>query len=163
MRGEAVEIERKFLVGELPEGYLSAPSAQLRQGYLLVAPDGSARLRDADGTRTLTVKSGSGLVRSEHEITITRDQFEALWPATTGRRLEKRRYRMPAGDLTFEIDVFGGDLSGLLLVEAEFESEAAAAAFVPPHWFGTEVTDDPSYTNASLATRGQAADEAKGR
>jgi CYTH domain-containing protein len=158
-----VEIERKFLVGELPPAHASAPSARLRQGYLLVAPEGSARLRDADGARTLTVKSGSGLVRSEHEITITRDQFEALWPATAGRRLEKRRYRMPAGDLTFEVDVFEGDLRGLVLVEVEFESEAAATAFVPPVWFGTEVTDDPAYTNASLATRGRAADEAASR
>lgn len=155
-----MEIERKFLVGDLPDGHVSAPSAHLRQGYLLVAPEGSARLRNADGTRTLTVKSGSGLVRSEHEIPITRDQFEALWPATANRRLEKRRYRMPAGDRIFEIDVFEGDLSGLVLVEVEFESETEASAFVPPAWFGTEVTDDPRYTNASLATRGRAADEA---
>jgi len=151
-----VEIERKFLVAELPEGYRSVPSARLRQGYLLVAPTGSARLRDADGTRTLTVKSGSGLVRSEHEIEITSEQFEALWPATEGRRLEKRRYRMPAeGRLTFEIDVFEGSLTGLEFVEVEFPSEADAAAFTPPPWFGTEVTDDPAYTNASLSTRGR--------
>ncbi len=160
MRGAIVEIERKFLVTDLPEGHGSAPSAHLRQGYLLVAPRGSARLRDADGNRTLTVKSGSGLVRSEHEIAITHDQFEALWPATAGRRLEKRRYRLPVGDLAFEIDVFEGDLSGLVLVEVEFESEAEASAFVPPAWFGTEVTDDPAYTNASLATRGRALGEA---
>jgi len=155
-----VEIERKFLVAQLPTGLLSAPSAHLRQGYLLVAPDGSARLRDADGACTLTVKSGSGLVRAEYEIAITRDQFGALWPATAGGRLEKRRYRMPADDLTFEIDVFEGDLDGLKLVEVEFLSEAAASAFVPPAWFGTEVTDDPAYTNASLATRGRTDGEA---
>jgi len=149
-----VEIERKFLVGERPLDLASAPSAHLRQGYLLIAPEGSARLRDADGARTLTVKSGSGLVRSEHEIAITRDQFEALWPATKGRRLEKRRYQLPAEELTFEIDVFEGDLGGLELVEVEFETETDAAAFIPPPWFGTEVTDDPAYTNASLSARG---------
>jgi len=152
-----VEIERKFLVAELPDGYRSAPSAHLRQGYLVIAPEGSARLRDADGARTLTVKSGSGLVRSEHETAITSEQFEALWPATEGRRLEKRRYRLPAGDLAFEVDVFEGDLSGLEFVEVEFATRSAAAAFVPPAWFGPEVTDDPAYTNASLSTRGRPA------
>lgn len=159
MRGRFVEIERKFLVAELPEGYASAPSARLRQGYLLVAPEGSARLRDADGMCTLTVKSGSGLVRAEHEIAISPAQLETLWPATEGRRLEKRRYRMPAGDFAFEIDVFEGDLSGLVMVEVEFLDEAEAAGFSPPAWFGVEVTDDPAYTNASLATRGRAPGE----
>jgi CYTH domain-containing protein len=37
------------------------------------------------------------------------------------------------------------------VVETEFSSEEEANAFAVPAWFGTEVTDDPYYTNAMLA------------
>lgn len=149
-----MEIERKFLVAELPKGYEGASSAHLRQGYLVNSVGGSARIRAADDVRTLTVKSGSGLVREEYEIAITPEQFETLWPATAGRRLEKRRYRLPLGDLTVELDVFEGSLAGLVYAEVEFPAEADAVAFVPPAWFGREVTGDPAYTNSSLARNG---------
>jgi CYTH domain-containing protein len=45
--------------------------------------------------------------------------FETLWPLTEGRRIEKTRYELPHGDVTIELDEFGGDLEGLLLAEAE--------------------------------------------
>lgn len=149
-----MEIERKFLLPGLPEGIEPASSAVLRQGYLVAGPDGSVRVRDSDGAFTLTAKSGSGLAREEVEIAITAGQFEALWPATEGRRVEKHRHRVPAGGLTYELDVFAGSLAGLSLVEVEFASVAEAAAFVPPEWFGAEVTDDGRYTNAALARDG---------
>ena len=149
-----MEIERKFLLPGLPDGVEPAASAVLRQGYLVSGPDGSVRVRDADGAFTLTTKSGSGLAREETEIAITAEQFEQLWPATEGRRVEKHRHRIPAGALTYELDVFAGSLAGLSLVEVEFSSMAEAAAFVPPEWFGPEVTDDARYTNASLARDG---------
>ncbi|MFP5578860.1 MAG: hypothetical protein ACLGIZ_11590 [Acidimicrobiia bacterium] len=50
--------------------------------------------------------------------------------------------------------MFAGDLAGLVLVEVEFDSDEAMAAFVPPTWFGAEVSGDDRYSNASLATQG---------
>ncbi len=149
-----MEIERKFLIAasasELPAG----PWTQLRQGYLASGPDGEVRLRDAGGALTLTVKSGAGLVREEREIELTAPQFEALWPLTEGRRIEKRRAVMAAGDLRYELDVFEGALAGLALAEVEFPSTEAARAFQPPAWFGAEVTEDVRYSNAALALDG---------
>jgi len=82
-------------------------------------------------------------------------RFAALWPLTDGRRIEKRRYRIPAGDgLTLELDVYHGRLEGLLTAEVEFGSVDDAAAFVPPDWLGRDVTDDPRYKNKRLATDG---------
>ena len=54
----------------------------------------------------------------------------------------------------FELDEFAGKLAGLRIVEVEFESREAAAAFTPPPWFGEEITDDPRYLNANLALHG---------
>ncbi|MGE4322665.1 MAG: CYTH domain-containing protein [Sphingobium sp.] len=147
------EIERKFLVGgPVPQGL---PSQAIRQGYLTAPSDSTeVRVRQAGNAWFLTAKSGAGLVREEREIAIGEAQFETLWPATAGRRVEKRRYRgtLPGG-LTFELDMFAGALAPLMLVEVEFTSEAEAEAFIPPAWFGEDVTADPRYRNKALALR----------
>jgi CYTH domain-containing protein len=112
------------------------------------------RIRAQDDRFTLTVKRGSGLVREEYEVPLEARQFEALWPATEGQRVEKCRHRIGHDTLTIELDVFGGSLAGLVLAEVEFASVEAASAFQPPAWFGAEVTTDGRYTNASLALHG---------
>lgn len=149
-----MEIERKFLVTEPPQALREAPSTAIRQGYITTGSDAEVRLRDADGEFTLTVKSGAGIVREEREVTLGRVQFDALWPATTGRRLEKRRYLLAADRLTYEVDVYEGALAGLVIAEVEFPGLDEAREFAPPGWFGAEVTEDAAYTNASLALRG---------
>jgi len=149
-----VEIERKFLILVAPEESPTT-SARIRQGYLAAGADGEVRLRDSDGSFTLTVKSGEGVARGEAEIPLTVEQFERLWPATGGRRVEKRRTRVPLGDLVAEVDTYEGRLGGLVVVEVEFASLDEARAFVPPEWCGREVTCDAAYKNASLALRGR--------
>jgi CYTH domain-containing protein len=149
-----VEIERKFLVADGAPALDASHSKSLRQGYLIVADAGEARVRDADGSYTLTVKTGSGLVRGEYEIELSAEQFEALWPATEAQRVEKRRYRLAVGEYTAELDVYAGTLDGLMTVEVEFPSVEAAHAFSVPAWFGSEVTGVAGYSNAELAQRG---------
>jgi CYTH domain-containing protein len=153
-----VEIERKWLVaGAPPPEALDVPEATIEQGYLVTGAAGSeARLRRCEGRCVLTVKSGEGLARAEHEVELTAAQFDALWPATEGRRLVKTRRRLPEGDrLVVELDVYGGALDGLAVAEVEFPDEATARAFTPPDWFGREVTDDPAYKNRRLAAAGR--------
>lgn len=155
------EIERKFLVRD-GAPLIGGHGARLRQGYVLSSGEGEVRLRDADGQCTLTVKTGQGLERAEWEVDLTVEQFEILWPATAGRRLEKRRAALDAGDLTYEIDRYSGELRGLVVVEVEFDSLASASAFLPPSWFGREVTGDVRYSNASLALTGPPEDKEPG-
>ena len=150
-----IERERKYVVDVVPDGLDLSDHADLRQGYLIATDAASVRVRDAGGGgRTLTVKAGRGAERTELEWTIDRDQFDAAWAHTDGRRIVKRRHRVRIGDHVAELDVFGGDLAGLVLVEVEFASAAAMAAFEPPAWFGRDVTDDGRYTNVALAITG---------
>jgi adenylate cyclase len=148
------EIERKFLPTALPDG--DHPRRQLAQGYLAVDADGAeVRVRRADDTTTLTVKSAPGLVRVEEEIPIDERRFESLWPLTEGRRIIKTRHLVALGDeLTAEVDVYDGDLSGLITAEVEFPSLEASEAFAAPEWLGREVTGDERYANRTLALRG---------
>lgn len=150
----AAEIERKFRLNSLPSILSEARAALVQQGYLAVQPDGTeVRLRDSGRVCSLTVKSGEGMLREEREVEITAAQFETLWPATASRRLVKRRYLQALDRDTAQIDVYAGDLQGLILAEVEFESEEAARCFQPPAWFGEEVTDDPAYRSRTLAGR----------
>lgn len=150
------EIERKFLVHQSPL-HLAIDSLPLRQGYLAVDSDVSASVRVRQEGRffNLTAKTGSGLCRGEEEIELTCLEFDRLWTLTNGR-VEKTRYTVPltGHKEVAVVDVFKGPLQGLLLVEVEFDTVDRATAFTPPDWFGDEVTEDPRYTNASLARFG---------
>jgi CYTH domain-containing protein len=149
-----MEVERKFLVDEPPD-LDGEETAEIAQGYLAAGNDGEVRLRRKDGQTLLTAKRGAGLTRDEAEVQIDAAAFERLWPLTEGRRLRKRRHLLPHGDLSIEVDVFEGELAGLVIAEIEFESEEQASAFEPPPWLGEDVTGDPRYRNESLATRGR--------
>jgi adenylate cyclase len=148
-----MEVERKFLVSERPE-LDDADSEEIDQGYLAVGEDGEVRLRRKGERRLLTAKMGVGLSREEAEVELDREAFERLWPLTEGRRLHKRRHVLPHDGLEIEVDVYAGELDGLVIAEIEFGSEEEARAFEPPDWLGVDVTGDPRYLNETLAAEG---------
>jgi adenylate cyclase len=146
------EIERKFLVRKLPADLTSYPNNEIAQGYLVSLDDGlQVRLRKSGERYLLTYKRGTGNVREEREVELTAKQFDALWPATEGKRLAKTRYEIPLGDRTVEIDVYHDRHEGLVVAEVEFDREEAAKDFQPPEWLGADVTGDPRYSNQLLA------------
>lgn len=150
-----IEIERKFSVKYLPDNLERYVKQRIRQGYISIGSDGKEiRLRSKGDDHFLTVKSGGGLIRSEYEIKITHEQFQVLWPATEGKRLEKTRYLIPGN---IELDIYHDDLDGLITAEVEFSSEKASEEFTPPDWFDEELTYDKKYRNSSLALEGPAA------
>jgi CYTH domain-containing protein/CHAD domain-containing protein len=150
------EIERKFLLPALPDAAARPVAVRIEQGYLAIGERTEVRLRRAGGQMTLTAKRGHGEARAEHEIALYKEQFEALWALTGERRLVKTRRRVPLSEdgLVAEVDVYEGPLAGLATVEVEFGSSARSRAFQPPEWFGPELTDDPAYSNQSLAANG---------
>jgi adenylate cyclase len=151
----AREIERKFLVEELPARLEDHERVEIEQGYLAIAEDAEVRLRRAGSECTLTVKRGSGEDREEYEVPLEAAQLEPLWEACAGRLLRKRRHLVPLeGGLRAELDVYAGRLDGLRVVEVEFPSAARAGAFRPPDWFGRELTGDRRFANQALAVDG---------
>lgn len=158
-----MEIERKFLLGGLPPTMRFARCEAIRQGYLALDGDTEVRVRLTPSARTLTIKSGRGGVRVEEELALGARQAESLWQLTEGRRVQKVRRRVRVGDATVEVDEYGGALAGLVVAEVEFDDEDAARRFEAPSWFVREVTDDPRYSNRSLASDGLPEDGATGR
>jgi CYTH domain-containing protein len=149
------EIERKFLVDRLPDSVADYPHTAIRQGYVIATDTGlELRIRQKGRRFFQTIKAGEGLSRTEIEISLSREQFDELWPYTNGRRVNKFRYQVPVGDHVAELDLFDGGLAGLRLVEVEFPSVEASRVFTPPDWFGAEVTEDKRYKNKWLAVNG---------
>ena len=147
------EIERKFLLKQLPERLKRARRCVIAQGYLAAEPGGRhVRLRKKGKTASLTFKVGRSAHREEREIKLSAKQFSALWPATVGRRLRKLRYEVPWKSLLIEVDVYRGKHSGLVVAEVEFPDRATCRKFKPPSWFGREVTGNKRYSNVRLAT-----------
>ena len=147
------EIERKFLVEQLPSGLEIDSEDEIAQGYLALGED-QVRLRRRGDRFLITAKRGHGLIREEVEVPLARESFEELWPMTEGRRLEKTRSTTQVDGQTAEIDVYQGPLAGLTTVEVEFEDTGAAEGFSPPAWFARELTDDERYSNSRLAMQG---------
>jgi adenylate cyclase len=109
------------------------------------------RVRISDNRiATLTVKSRPPkLRRLELEYAIPILEAEALIALREGAVIEKTRYRLPHGDLTWEVDVFSGENLGLVIAEIELRHERQHIDLPP--WIGLEVTGRPHFSNGSLA------------
>ena len=149
-----MEIERKFLVEQLPEGLEQMPQRRIEQAYLCTQP--VVRVRRSGDDCYLTYKGAGLLAREEYNLPLTREAYLHLLPKADGSRIAKNRFRIPLEGYTIELDVFDPPFAPLVLAEVEFPTEAEALAFQPPEWFGREVTYDPAYSNASLSRAGRA-------
>lgn len=156
----AKEIERKFLVNELPEFITSQyRGISILQGYITEDTQGrQVRLRSKGDQHYLTVKDAGLLEREEVEIILSAEQFDTLWPLTQNRCIRKKRFEVPYDNHTIEVDVFEDKLCGLLIAEVEFGSVEESKKLTLPDWFGQEVTHDPHYANSQLASSQQIPD-----
>ena len=153
------EIERKFLLDELPPALAFAKRKAILQGYLALDGDTEVRVRRTPSGATLTIKHGGGEVRVEEELELDERRADALWELTAGRRVQKTRREMRVDGVRVEVDEYFGSLDGLIVAEVEFDDEDAARAWMPPAWFGREVTGEPAYANRSLSVHGLPADD----
>ena len=145
----SLEIERKFLVrGE--DWRVHGSGIPYRQGYLSTVPERTVRVRLIRDKGYLTIKGiAVGATRAEYEYEIPAGEASEMLDNLCERPLiEKMRYRVEHQGLTWEIDVFDGDNTGLIIAEVELEEEHQAIML--PDWVGEEVTGDPRYYNANL-------------
>jgi adenylate cyclase len=146
-----VEIERKFLVKSDVWRAQVRRSQRMSQGYLASSGNVSVRVRIAGDEAWLNIKAGGFVAsRHEYEYPLPLDEARELLALAEGPPIEKTRHFVEQGALTWEIDEFGGDNSGLVVAELELDSENAD--FARPPWLGVEVTDLTRYYNVCLVT-----------
>ncbi|SFV69382.1 hypothetical protein MNB_SV-10-164 [hydrothermal vent metagenome] len=145
----AKEIERKFLVDPKKLPPLHHP-LRIRQGYLPGCQTGTVRVRISNEEAFLTLKGRTtGITRSEFEYPVPlSDAEQMLTELCSSHFIEKERYLVPHEGHLWEIDIFSGKNSGLIVAEIEFSEENEA--FAKPEWVTTEVSSDPKYRNVNL-------------
>ena len=143
-----LEIERKFLVKEMPN--LEEYSFHcMEQGYLNTEP--VVRVRKEDDTYYLTYKGKGLLAREEYNLPLNEEGYYHLVEKADGVIIRKKRYLIPYEKYTIELDVFEEPYENLVIAEVEFESEEEAKNFCPPEWFGEDVTYDRRYHNSNMS------------
>lgn len=147
-----MEIERKYLISTLPTNLEQYPTRKIEQGYLCTAP--VVRIRQDNALFELTYKSKGLMIREEHNLPLTKEAYLHLRQKVDGNIITKTRYMIPYEQYTIELDIFEGTLAPLQLAEVEFPSEEAALAFIPPEWFGEDVTFSSKYHNSTLSISG---------
>ena len=147
--GNIMEIERKFLVKEVPKSLENYPCRHIEQGYLSTNP--VVRIRKDNDKYELTYKGNGQMVREEYNLPLNEDSYEHLKGKIDGRLIVKKRYMIPYLDYTIELDIFENDLAPLILAEVEFPSEEMANTFVAPEWFNVDVTFERLYHNSYLS------------
>lgn len=145
-----MEIERKYLIHEPLENYQEYPCEEIEQGYLCREP--VVRIRKSDENYILTYKGAGLMVREEYNLPLTKEAYGHLRPKTDGILIHKIRYKIPYLEkYTIELDIFLDKLAPLILAEVEFSTKEEADAFVPPEWFGEDVTFSAKYHNSTLS------------
>lgn len=146
----ALEIERKFRMNGFPEHLKCLRQVDIEQGYISVEPE--IRIHKAVDRSTgktnyrLTVKGNGTLSRTEIKTGIE-EQFYQEVVEFVGYPMICKDYRCYEleGHILEVCCVDAGTEHEFYYGEIEFESEAAAEAFVPGEFLGTEVTDDDTY------------------
>ena len=150
-----MEIERKFLIKELPANIDDYECRHIEQGYLNVKP--AIRVRRDEDKYYMTYKGPGVLSHDEYNLPLDGDSFEHLITKADGIIIRKRRYMIPDdrydGRYTIELDIFDEPIAPLILAEVEFPTEEEAVAYTVPDWLGEDVTDDPQYSNARMSRR----------
>ena len=158
----STEIERKYLVKYMPDRFYAYEHRELEQAYLDFGEDSGREKRirlmrsRAIVHYLYTEKSDGTLSREENEFEIGQKEFNKLSGEAISKFVKKARYYIPLSDGTLisELDVYHGELAGLVTVEVEFPSLDASNGFTPPDWFGEEITEDKRYKNKNLAKNG---------
>jgi len=153
-----VERERRWLCREIPREQIIQTEAITD----LYVTGTRLRLREArpvDGgvpmlrlTRKADVDARTRLLAS---IYLPEEEFAVLAALLPGVRIQKLRNRLRSvPDVSLAVDEFQGELKGLLLAEAEFETADLLATFPMPDFAWREVTDDPRFAGSHLARYG---------
>ncbi len=145
-----MEIERKWLLKSIPQDLESYPHHIIEQGYLNTTP--VVRIRRQDDQYILTYKGGGMMAREEYNLPLDAESYAHLRTKVDGKIISKVRYVIPLPDgLMIELDHFSSPIKGLYLAEIEFSSVEQAESYIPPAWFGEDVTYDARYHNSVMS------------
>src|SRR5437899_1235827 len=152
-----VERERRYLLRELPEGLNRADHhLQITDNYITGTRLRIRKIRDPK-TNKWTVKFTQKFAPDSTDLSrtlITNIYLNALEAGTLSifeaNEIRKNRYYFDFAGRRFSIDLFLGDLFGLILSETSFEADEEMRAFATPSFALADVTNNETFTGGKL-------------
>ena len=152
-----IERERRYLLQDLPEGLTRAdPHVQITDNYITETRLRIRKVRDPR-TNKWTVKFTQKFAPNPADLSRTvitntylnAAEYEVL-SVFEANEIRKNRYPFELEGRRFTIDMFLGDLFGLVLAEVSFDSDAELAGFSKPPFAIAEVTNNELFTGGKL-------------
>ena len=153
-----VERERRYLLQDLPEGLTRAdPHLQITDNYITGTRLRLRKVRDPR-TNKWVVKFTQKFAPNPDDLArtiITNTYLNPLEADTLSlfntNEIRKNRYYFDFEGRRFSIDMFLGDLFGLVLAEVGFETDEELDSFAKPPFAVAEVTNDPMFSGGQLS------------
>lgn len=153
-----VERERRYLLQDLPEGLTRAsPHLQITDNYITGTRLRLRKVRDPR-TNKWTVKLTQKFAPEPQDFSrtiITNIYLNALEAETftvfESNEIRKNRYPFEFEERKFAVDMFLGDLFGLVLAEVNFEKDDELDSFPMPSFAIADVTSVELFTGGRLS------------
>jgi len=153
-----VERERRYLLRDLPEGITRVdPHLQITDNYMT---DSRLRLRKVREPRTnkWTVKFTQKFAPNPDDLsrTIITNTYlnaleaEVLSSIFNSNEIRKNRYPFEFDGRNFSVDMFLGDLFGLVLAETSFETDEELDNFPTPPFALADVSNESLFSGGRL-------------
>lgn len=141
-----IEIEKTFLAKYLPANLNKYESVDILDVYVpKKVKNADIRIRKKNDIYTITKKilvpDQNAGTKIEENIIITGEEFKAL-AKSESNKLRKKRYYYPYKGNIAEIDIFTGNLKGLVLIDFEFKNHEEMNKFIIPDFCLADVTEE---------------------
>jgi len=153
-----VERERRYLLRDLPEGMTRTdPHLQITDNYITGTRLRLRKVRDPR-TNKWTVKLTQKFAPDPNDPSrtiITNTYLNPIEAETfsifNSNEIRKNRYYFDFNGHRFSVDMFLGDLFGLVLAEVGFETDEELDNFPKPPFALADVTNEPLFTGGRLS------------
>ena len=154
------EIEKKFIISYLPDEIVKITKIKQKHIYkdsvCSIRVRKSINLNNNETIYTHTIKTrredDEKFSITELEREIKKREYDKLKPFEGSKIIEKDRCIIPLENgLNAEVDIYYGDLKGLIIAEVEFKNVQQAEKFKMPNWFKKEVFHK-DFSNRKIST-----------
>lgn len=150
-----LELELTYLAASIPPELSKCEHVDFIDVYFPASADhAKLRIRQKgdrfEFTKKTQVDPDDASAQNEENVELTAEEFEALSQGA-GRKLTKTRYYLPYNGRTAEVDIFSGDLQGLVIIDFEFDTPEEKEAFTMPDFCLADVTQDEFIAGGVLA------------